>query len=103
VDGVTDKNYKESQMSNRIDQLEYTVMELGTEIFRLKSQISEMSSVQENMSKTLKNLKDVLDDKGVICEDDFDAASPGHDDGEMEEGDHIDLSFNHTANKPEFH
>lgn len=62
-------------MENRMDQLEYTVMELGTEIFRLKSQLSDMSEFQDKVSRTLKSLRDLIDEKGMITEDDFDSAT----------------------------
>lgn len=90
-------------MNDKIDQLEYTVMELGTEIFRLKTQISEMTNVQESMSKTLTTLKDILDEKGVICEEDFDAASPYADQSSLEDSEQIDLSNITGSNKNDFH
>ena len=33
-------------MSNRIDQLEYTVMELGSQVFRLKQELSNLNYSQ---------------------------------------------------------
>ena len=89
-------------MSDRVDQLEYTVMELGTEVFRLKSQISDISSVQEKTAKTLKNLKDILDEKGVISEDDFAAASSSEAET-LEEHERFDLQAGPSNDKPEFH
>lgn len=91
-------------MDNKIDQLEYTVMELGTEIFRLKSQISEMNSVQEGMTRTLKNLKDVLEEKGLISEEDFDSASLKLDVLEADSEEFSGENFlDQISPKPDFH
>lgn len=63
-------------MSNeaRVGQLEHTLMELGTEIYRLKHEMSQVADFREEFHKTLRALRQVLDDKGVITSDDFDAA-----------------------------
>ena len=61
-------------MAAKIHQLENTLMELGTEMFRLKHQISDMQNLQTQFVRTLNGLKGVLDEKGVITSDDFDLA-----------------------------
>lgn len=58
-------------MDTRVDQLEYTVMELGTEVFRLKSEISNMTQIQKQMVKALQKFKAVIDDQGMISLEDF--------------------------------
>ena len=59
-------------MKDRVGQLEYTIMELGTELYRLKSEIQQMVNVQTKSLKTLKGLRDVLDERGVISKEDLD-------------------------------
>jgi hypothetical protein len=59
-------------MKDRIGQLEYTIMELGTEIYRLKSEMQQMSNIQSKSLKTLKGLQNMLDERGVIAMEDFD-------------------------------
>lgn len=62
-------------MSDRVDQLEYTVMELGAEIFRMKQELNQMSAVNENMLSALKKLQIILDEKGIIDSEEFDLAT----------------------------
>jgi len=62
-------------MSDRIDQLEYTVMELGAEMFRLKQELSHISSMKENILSVLKKLQLILDEKGIIDSEEFDIAT----------------------------
>jgi regulator of replication initiation timing len=57
-----------------MDQLEYTVMELGAEMFRLKQEISQMTQVKDNLTKAFRKLQDVLDEKGIIDNEEFDIA-----------------------------
>ena len=61
-------------MAAKIYQLESTIMELGTEMFRLKHQISDMQHMQAQFVKTINGLKGILDEKGVINAEDFDMA-----------------------------
>ncbi len=61
-------------MASRIEQLERTVLELGTEIFKLRSQITDLSKFHDQFLKTMKGLKIILDDKGLITTDDFETA-----------------------------
>ena len=60
--------------ANKTAQLEHTVMELGAELFRLKTQIAQFQEHHERAAKTMKALRGLLDDKGVITTDDFDLA-----------------------------
>ena len=59
-------------MSNRIDQLEYTVMELGSQVFRLKQELSNLNFSQGNLVDVFKKLRAILDEKGVLEIEDFD-------------------------------
>ncbi|SMF69978.1 hypothetical protein [Pseudobacteriovorax antillogorgiicola] len=59
-------------MSNRIDQLEYTVMELGSQVFRLKQEVTNLNQSQETFVTIFKKLRSILDEKGVLEVEDFD-------------------------------
>ena len=59
-------------MSNRIDQLEYTVMELGSQVFRLKQEVTNLNQSQETFVTIFKKLRAILDEKGVLEVEDFD-------------------------------
>tara|TARA_B100001094_G_C18141927_1_gene778391 strand:- start:882 stop:1169 length:288 start_codon:yes stop_codon:yes gene_type:complete len=61
-------------MDNRIDQLEFTLMELGTEMYHLKHQMYAVDQVNVSIVKSLEALRKVLTDKGTISEDDFELA-----------------------------
>ena len=61
-------------MAAKINQLESTLMELGTEMFRLKHQMSDMQVQQTQFVKTINGLKGILDEKGVITAEDFELA-----------------------------
>lgn len=60
--------------TTKMAQLEHTVMELGAEIFRLKTQIATFHEQYGQNVKAMKALRGLLDDKGVITSDDFDLA-----------------------------
>lgn len=62
------------EMQDKINQLERTILELGTEIFRMKSQVSSLKSHHDNFVEIMSGLKNLLDEKGLINEDDFDNA-----------------------------
>ena len=59
-------------MSNRIDQLEYTVMELGSQVFRLKQEVTNLNCSQDALVDIFKKLRAILDEKGVLEIEDFD-------------------------------
>ena len=61
-------------MENRMEQLEYTVMELGTEMYRLRHQIDDLSANHDDLCNTFQDLKKILDQKGMITPEDFDKA-----------------------------
>ncbi|NRA47313.1 MAG: hypothetical protein HRU09_20375 [Oligoflexales bacterium] len=59
---------------DKINQLERTILELGTEIFRVKTEVSSLKGVNEKFLEVMKGLKSLLDEKGVISSDDFENA-----------------------------
>lgn len=59
---------------DRVEQLERTVLELGTELYRLRSEISSVKNSHENFLEVMKGLKLILDEKGLISLDDFENA-----------------------------
>lgn len=63
-----------SATGSRMHQLENTVLELGTEMYKLRHQISSLSDFQEKFVGTMKGLKQILDEKGLITVEDFEAA-----------------------------
>lgn len=65
-------------MSNRIDQLEYTVMELGSQVFRLKQEVSTLSHSQDTVVEVFKKLRSILDEKGVLDAEDFELLTDFH-------------------------
>lgn len=62
------------ESEEKINQLERTILELGTEIFRVKTEVSSLKGVNEKFLEVMKGLKSLLDEKGVISGDDFDNA-----------------------------
>lgn len=61
-------------MSLKIDSLERTVLELGTEIYRVKHRMESVEKENHQLQEILVSLRTLLDDKGVISSDDFDDA-----------------------------
>ncbi len=61
-------------MNARIEMLERTVMELGTELFVLKNGHAKHQGSHEQFLSIVKGLKQLFDEKGLITIDDFDAA-----------------------------
>ncbi len=62
-------------MTDRLDQLEYTVMELGAEIFRLRQEVNDLNSRNEDFTKAFQRIKEILTEKGLIHSDDIDLSS----------------------------
>jgi len=58
----------------KLSQLERTVLELGTEIFSLKGTMAKNKESQENLVSVFNGLKQLLDEKGLINREDFEAA-----------------------------
>ena len=60
--------------TDRLGQLEHSLLELGTEMFRLKHQVADLGDFRDRLLGTLNGLKRILDEKWVVSNDDFDAA-----------------------------
>lgn len=60
--------------SDRLEMLERTVLELGSEVYALRSSITKTKTLQEQVMSVFNGLKQLLDDKGLITLEDFDAA-----------------------------
>lgn len=61
-------------VKSRMDMLERTVLELGTELYNMKGTIQKNQETHVKFVALIKGLKQLLDDKGLITPDDFDAA-----------------------------
>ena len=61
-------------MNARIEMLERAVMDLGTELFVLKNGHAKHQGSHDQLLSIFKGLKQLLDEKGLITIDDFDAA-----------------------------
>lgn len=59
---------------DRMNQLERTILELGTEIFRMKGDIGSLKNYHERFVEIVDGLKKILDEKGLINHEDFEAA-----------------------------
>lgn len=59
-------------MSNRVDQLEYTVMELGSQVFKLKQELAQMLESQSTLEDVIKNVRALLEDQSQIDPESFD-------------------------------
>ena len=60
--------------NNKLEGLERTVLELGAEIFRLKTELDDMRGFHKKFVSTFKGLKELFDEKGMIQSEDFEAA-----------------------------
>ena len=58
----------------RLEMLERTVLELGAEVFNLRGTIGKVRENHDHFLATVRGLKQLLDDKGLITAEDFDAA-----------------------------
>lgn len=60
--------------NDRINQLERTVLELGTELFKVKGEVISLKDYHTNFVDIVDGLKKILDEKGLINTEDFEAA-----------------------------
>jgi hypothetical protein len=60
--------------SEKLQQLERTILDLGSELYRLKSEISTVKGYHENFVDIVDGLKKILDEKGLISLEDFESA-----------------------------
>ena len=61
-------------MAKTLDKLEQAILDLGVEVFRLKSDLAQMKNGHERFMKVINGLRNVLDEKGLICTEDFETA-----------------------------
>ncbi len=69
--------------NTRVDSLEHSLLELGSEVYQLKHRLAALGDQNDKMLQQLNSLKKILDDKGVISEDDFLLAVDSHEAPEM--------------------
>lgn len=58
----------------KLEKLERTVLELGSELFQLKGTIENTSESHEQLLSIFDGLKQLLDEKGLITVEDFEGA-----------------------------
>ena len=56
---------------DKMRQLEQALLELGTEIMRLKGEIGDIRSHQDKFLEVINGLKLILDEKGLITTEEF--------------------------------
>jgi len=83
---------------NRIDLLERSIMEIGADLITVKSSLNKYKKSHTHLLQIFKGLKQLLDEKGLVTLDDFDAAVEI---GEVLEhfNTHLDSGLNEHAGK----
>lgn len=61
-------------VKTKMSKLEHTILELGTEVFSLKSSLEKSKESQENLIAVFNGVKQLLNEKGLVTVDDFEAA-----------------------------
>jgi hypothetical protein len=61
-------------MSQKLDVLERTVLELGTELYRFKHRIDVFEKENQYFRDLFVSLRGLLDEKGFVSKEDFDEA-----------------------------
>lgn len=61
-------------MQSKLEYLERTILELGSQLYRVKHQIDEMSKINSGYRDLFISLKRLLDEKGLISTEDFEEA-----------------------------
>jgi hypothetical protein len=64
----------EQEMKSKLSNLERTILELGTELFSLKSSLAKNKESQETLIGVFNGIKQLLNEKGLITLEDFEAA-----------------------------
>jgi hypothetical protein len=59
-------------MNPKLDSLERAVLELGSELFRVKHRMDEVDRSNSKFKQALVSLKKIMDDKGLISAEEFD-------------------------------
>ena len=84
-------------MHKDLEKLEFTVMELGAEIFKLRQELTNINQVQENYVSMLSKLKNLLDEKGVICKEDIEPSDYSFMEDDLSLQSELDLDENDTT------
>lgn len=58
-------------MNGKLDYLERTILELGSEIFQVKHRMDEIEKSNTQYKQIFVSLKKLLDEKGIISTEDF--------------------------------
>jgi hypothetical protein len=61
-------------MQSKLEYLERTILELGSQLYRVKHQMDEISKTNSGYRDLFIGLKRLLDDKGLISAEDFEDA-----------------------------
>lgn len=61
-------------MQSKLEYLERTILELGSQLYRVKHQMDELSKANSGYRDLFISLKRLLDEKGVISAEDFEDA-----------------------------
>lgn len=62
------------KLFDKMEMLEQTLLELGGEVFALRSSWQKTKDSQHKLLEIINGLKQLLDDKGLITCEDFDSA-----------------------------
>ena len=62
------------KLLQKVSMLERAVLELGTELYNLKGSMAKNHESHEQFLSIIKGLKQLLDEKGLITGEDFEAA-----------------------------
>jgi hypothetical protein len=62
-------------MKDQIDLLEKTILDLGTEVYRLKHALVSMTLRQQAINKLIDGLRNMLDEKGLITNEEVEEAA----------------------------
>lgn len=63
------------ELQLRVDMLERTLLDLGTQLFEVKGRLMKFQERHDGFVGLLTGLRQLLDEKGVLTPDDFDAAA----------------------------
>lgn len=61
-------------LQSRLDLLERTILDLGTQLYEVKGRLAKSQEKQASMVELLHGIRHLLDEKGLLCAEDFDAA-----------------------------
>ena len=58
--------------SSKLENLERTILEVGTEIYRIRHRMDEVDKDNKRFKQLFASLRSLLDDKGIVSREDFD-------------------------------